>query len=116
MILRISRSNITHGVMQGWKTQFRRAKAAKCVFPTCDFVSESENALIKHHSECPNGDVQLFQCSQCKFQSDNKEAVIRHIKLKHVTMKQKFDPSDSDGKFKRIKNLIRKTNFVLLLK
>ncbi|XP_055588549.1 uncharacterized protein LOC129740929 [Uranotaenia lowii] len=82
LIRPITKQTVTPGCLSQWKAQMRKAKSAKCVFTTCDFVGCNEAEMRLHHEFCPSNS-EKFECKQCFYQASPVDVLVRHIKRKH---------------------------------
>ncbi|XP_021709793.1 titin isoform X2 [Aedes aegypti] len=96
MILSVTKDKVTEGCLAAWKTQFRKAKVALCVFRTCSFTGTDEIEMRHHHEFCPSP-CELLECKNCKFQTEKIDQMVKHIKLKHNDVLVCMTIDDSSG-------------------
>lgn len=96
LILTVSKGTITDGCLSSWKTQFRKAKVALCVYQTCSFTGKDETEMRHHHEFCPSP-CELFECKRCKFQTQCMDSLVKHIKIRHPDVLITMALDDSSG-------------------
>lgn len=92
----MSKDKVTDGCLALWRTQFRKAKTALCVFQTCEFTGNDEMEMRHHHEFCPSP-CELFECKNCKYQTEQIELMAKHIKLRHSAVLATITAGDSSG-------------------
>ncbi|KXJ82622.1 hypothetical protein RP20_CCG012679 [Aedes albopictus] len=96
LIVHVSKDKVTDGCLATWRTQFRKAKVALCVFKTCSFTGTDESEMRHHHEFCPTP-CELLECKNCKFQTEHRDQMVKHIKMKHTDVLVGMTAGDSSG-------------------
>ncbi|KAI4502019.1 hypothetical protein M0802_002701 [Mischocyttarus mexicanus] len=76
-----------------WKKELQSNGITQCRQIGCDFSSNSYDDMCKHCSQCNFTPQKKFICKLCKFESEDKEEIIEHIKAKHSEIEYSTDNS-----------------------